>query len=66
MVSRMFKELKENYKELYGTTKNLVGTIGLSKNPYGLFCKMKGTFFIFTNDFIDLDILNMLAISHML
>ena len=33
------------------------------KSPYVFFCKIKDTFFIFTNNFIDFDILSMSAIS---
>ena len=36
--------------------------IGLVKKSF--FRKIKDTFLIFTNNFIDLDILSMLAISH--
>ena len=32
--------------------------------PYISFCKRKNTFFTFTNNFIDLDILSMLSIAH--
>ena len=35
------------------------------KSPFSFFHKIKVTFLIFTNNFIDLDILYMLAISHM-
>ena len=38
--------------------------MGWPKSPLNLFCKIKGIFFIFTNNFIDLDILSILAISH--
>ena len=37
--------------------------IGWPKSPYGVFHKTKDTFFIFTNNFIDLDVLSRLAIS---
>ena len=37
--------------------------LGWPKSPYGFFHKIKNTFFIFTNNFIDLDILSMSAIS---
>ena len=37
--------------------------MGCPKRPYGFSCKIKDMFFIFTNNFIDLDILSMLAIS---
>ena len=37
--------------------------LGWPKSPYVFFHKTKDTFFIFTNNFIDLDILSMLAIS---
>ena len=38
--------------------------LGWLKSSYGFFHKRKYIFFIFTNNFIDLDILNMSAISH--
>ena len=37
--------------------------LGWPKSQFSFFCKIKGTFFIYTNNFIDLDILSMLAIS---
>ena len=37
--------------------------LGWSKCPFWFFCTLKETFFIFTNNFIDLDILSMSAIS---
>ena len=37
--------------------------LGWPKSPFSFFCKVKDTFFIVTNNFIDLDILSMLAIS---
>ena len=36
---------------------------GLAKSPLFFFCKIKDTFFIFTNDFIGLDSLSMSAFS---
>ena len=41
-------------------------TLGWPKSLYVFFCKIKGTLFIFTNNFIDVDILSMLAISRVL
>ena len=38
--------------------------LGWPKGLYDFFHKIKDTFSIFTNNFFDLDILNMLAISH--
>ena len=38
--------------------------LGCPKSLYGFFYKIKDTFFIFTNNFIDLNILSMSAISH--
>ena len=38
--------------------------LGWPKSPVSLFHKIKGAFFIFTNNFIDLDILNMSTITH--
>ena len=35
------------------------------KSPFSFFCKINDIFFIFTNNFIDLDILSILAIFHM-
>ena len=43
--------------------KDDIYTFGGPKSPYGLFCKIKDTCFVFTNNFTDLDILSMLAIS---
>ena len=37
--------------------------IGLAKKLFIFFCKTKDTFFIFTNNFMDLDVLSMSAIS---
>ena len=37
--------------------------LGWPKSPFGFFCKIKDTFFIFINNFTDLDILGMLATS---
>ena len=37
--------------------------LGWSKCPFWFFCTLRETFFIFTNNFIDLDILSMSAIS---
>ena len=39
--------------------------IGQKVCMYGVFWKIKDTFFIFTNNFIDLGILSMSAISHL-
>ena len=39
--------------------------LGWPKSSLSVFHKIKYTFFIFTNNFIDLAILSMLAISHM-
>ena len=41
----------------------LLFVLGWPKNPFSFFHKIKDIFFIFTNTFIDLDILTMLAIS---
>ena len=38
--------------------------LGWPKSLYSFFHKAKSTFFIFTNNFIDLDILSMSALSH--
>ena len=38
--------------------------LGLAKSPFNFFHKIKDIFFIFTNNFIDLDILSMSTISH--
>ena len=35
---------------------------GWPKSPFSFFHKIQGTFFIFTNNFIDLDILKMVRI----
>ena len=37
--------------------------LGWPKSPFSFFSKIKETFFIFTNNFVDLDILSMSAIS---
>ena len=37
---------------------------GWPKSLFSLFCKIKDTFSTFINNFIDLDILSMLAISY--
>ena len=42
----------------------MMGLLGWPKTLPSFFCKIKGTFFIFTNNFIDWDILSMLALSH--
>ena len=39
--------------------------LGWPKSPYGFFNKIKDTFFIFTNNFIDFGILSRSAVSHM-
>ena len=39
--------------------------LGCTKRLFSFFCKIKDSFFIFTNSFIELDILNMPATSHM-
>ena len=41
-----------------------VHVLGWPKSPLCFFHKIKDTFFIFSNNFIDLDILSMSAISH--
>ena len=41
----------------------LSNVLGWPKGPFRFFHKIKDTFFIFTNNFIDLDILSMSAIS---
>ena len=42
----------------------LSSVLGWPKSPFSFFHKIKDTLFIFTNNFIDLDILSVLAISH--
>ena len=37
---------------------------GWPKSPFSFFCEIKDIFFIFTDNFIDLDILSISAISH--
>ena len=45
--------------------KNYKGKLlGWPKCPYGFFHEIKDTLLIFTNNFIDLDILSMSAVSH--
>ena len=41
----------------------MLKVLGWQKSPYGFFHKIKDTFFICTSNFIDLDILSMLALS---
>ena len=41
-----------------------VKRLGWPKSLFSFFRKIKDTFFIFTNNFIDLDILSMSAVSH--
>ena len=38
--------------------------LGCPKILYGFLSKIKGIFFTFTNNFLDLDILSMSAVSH--
>ena len=40
--------------------------LGWPASSYDFYHKIEDTLFIFTNNFIDLDILSILAISHML
>ena len=49
-------------------TLELAGSIilGWPKSPFSFFCKIKDMVFIFTNNFIDLDILRMSAVSGVL
>ena len=44
----------------------VTGTVllGWPKSLFSFFCKIKDTFFIFTNNFVDLDILSKSAICH--
>ena len=37
--------------------------LGWPEGSFSFFCKTEDTFFIFTNNFIDLDVVNMSAIS---
>ena len=41
-----------------------MNVLGWPKSPSSFFRKIKGTFFMFTNNFIDLGILSMSAISY--
>ena len=47
-----------------GGLHNDVSVLGWPKSPYGFFRKIKDTFFIFTDNCIDLAILSMPALSH--
>ena len=65
MCQKWFAKFHAEDYSLFSNTYIIDLLLGWPKSPFSFFCKIKDIFFIFTNNFIDLDILSMSAISRM-
>ena len=64
MIKRNFQQTRKKiFNQIKGIYKNPMVLLGWPKSQFSFFRKIKDTFFIFTNNLIDLDILRMSAVS---